>query len=299
MRIATLFALALTVGLTARAHFTNTTTQKTGGTMGAMAGASGDRNGKVYLKGQRMMTTSDDTATIMDFGAQTLTRINNAQKTYTVKKFAELTAAVGAGTDVKFDVTVNETGQKKVVNGFDAREVIMTMNVEMETGRGPAMKMQMEMDVWVSSGVPGADQMRAFFQKNKDNFPWSATAAGNGNPGMKKAIAQLQSKIAELKGVTVENIIRMKPAAGGAAMPQMTPDQAAKMQAAMAKMQEMQKQGGPGAAAMQQAMGRMGGMPGTGGGGALVEITIDSAGFSEASVPDSVFAIPAGYTKAN
>jgi predicted phage gp36 major capsid-like protein len=52
----------------------------------------------------------------------------------------------------------------------------------------------------------------------------------------------------------------------------------------------MQKQGGPQAAAMAQAMARI-----TGGG---MEITSESSGFSAAPVPDSVFAIPAGYQQA-
>ena len=44
----------------------------------------------------------------------------------------------------------------------------------------------------------------------------------------------------------------------------------------------------------EQAMARMGGM---GRGGNLMEITTESTGFSTASIPDSVFEIPAGYTK--
>jgi hypothetical protein len=81
-------------------------------------------------------------------------------------------------------------------------------------------------------------------------------------------------------------------------MPQMTAAQSEQMQAAMAKLQEMRKQGGPGASAMAESMARMAGAPGGGAGsGALLEVTIESTGFSTASVPDSVFAIPAGYQK--
>ena len=85
----------------------------------------------------------------------------------------------------------------------------------------------------------------------------------------------------------------------------MTAEQQAQMQAAMARLQEIAKQGGASAAAAQQAMNSMGGMarggampgaaPGAGGGGSLIEMTIDASGFSNASVPESVFAIPAGY----
>jgi hypothetical protein len=66
----------------------------------------------------------------------------------------------------------------------------------------------------------------------------------------------------------------------------------------------MQSQGGPGAAAAQQAManlGNMGAMMGgagrgsASGAGSMMEMTIDASGFSNASVADSVFAVPAGY----
>ena len=45
----------------------------------------------------------------------------------------------------------------------------------------------------------------------------------------------------------------------------------------------------------EQALARMGGMGGAG--GAMFETTSESIGFSTSSIPDSVFAIPADYTK--
>jgi hypothetical protein len=300
-----LSAITLAASLTASADFSYTTTQKaTGGSMAAMAGAAADRNGKYYLKGQKMASVNGDVATIMDFGAQTITTINNTQKTYTVKEFSDL-AADAPTADLTADV--KETGQKKNVNGFDASEVVITMNMDMEPGRGaPTMKMQVEVDMWIAADVPGASEMRDFFKKNASNFPWSAMMGSSGNPGMTKAMAQIQQQMAKMNGVPVEEIVRVKPGAGSQMampqMPQLTPDQQAKMQAAMAQMQAMQKQGGAQAAAAQQAMAAMAGMgrgPAAGGGSStsLIEMTIDSSGFSSASLPDSVFAVPAGYTQ--
>ena len=80
-------------------------------------------------------------------------------------------------------------------------------------------------------------------------------------------------------------------------MPQMSAAQQAQMAAAMEKLKAMQSQGGPGAAAAAQAMARMGGMPSPGASSSMMEITTDSSDFSTASIPDSVFAIPAGYQK--
>jgi hypothetical protein len=144
--------------------------------------------------------------------------------------------------------------------------------------------------------VPGAQEMRAFYQKNGDKFPWTAMAGAGGNSGMQKAIAELQRKMTSLNGIPVMQVMRMKMGggAGGDA-------QAAQMQQgmsqAMARLEEMKKQGGPQAAAAEQALSRMGAARGGAGGGSLLEMTMESSGFSTASVPDSVFAIPDGYQK--
>jgi hypothetical protein len=308
-KTAALLALALVASVTASADFSYTTTTKTtGGAMSAMAGSAADRSARHYLKGQKMMRDSADSAVIIDFGAQTVTTIHHAQKTYTVKPFSEVGAAAG---NSDMSIEVKDTGQKKLVNGFHASELAVTMNMDMETGRGSAstmqpMKMQMEMDLWISGEVPGADELQAFFKKYMASFPWSAMMGAGGNESMQKAMVQVQRKTAELNGVQVQQVIHVRPAGGAQVpqmpvMPQMTAAQTAQMQAAMAKMQEMAKQGGPGAAAAQQAMAAMGSMgrgaaAGAGSGsGALIEITVDASEFSNAGVPDSVFAIPDGY----
>jgi hypothetical protein len=288
--------ISLAASLTAYADFSYITTSKTtGGSMAAMAGAMADRTNKFYFKGQKMMIATGDIATVIDFDAQTVTTINNAQKTYDVKKFSDMVSA-----DVSADITldVKETGQKKSVNGFNASEMLITMGVDTDSARGPAMKMQMELDMWVSSEVPGVSDLNAFYQRNLKMFPWNALMGSSGNASMEKAMVQLQRKMAGMNGVPVQQIVRIRPGDGSQTqmpqMPQMTPQQAAQMQAAM---EQLSKQGGAGAAAAQQMMGRMGGM---GRGAAapsepLIEMTNDASAFSSAAVPDSVFAIPAGY----
>jgi hypothetical protein len=117
---------------------------------------------------------------------------------------------------------------------------------------------------------------------------------------MEAAMSDLQHKVAEMNGVPVLQVakVKMPGGAGAPAMPQMTPEQQAQMQAAMQRMQQIQAQGGPQAAAVAQAMARMGAARGgTGGSGSLMEITLESSDFSTSSIPDSVFAIPAGYQK--
>ena len=285
---------AFTLATAAHADFSYKVTRKTGGMMAAMANA-GPQTSTYYFKDQKMKSDNGTSATILDFDAQTITTLNNATKSYTVRGFGE---GGGAGSDIQTQVEVKETGEKKVINGFNASEVIMTMTVD-----SPQMgKMPMEVDIWVSPDVPGSNQAHEFYKRNAAKFPWSAMSAG-GNPGMQKAMAELQRKLTSLDGVPVEEIVRMKsPAGAGApAMPQMSSAQSAQLAQARAKLEALANGGGPAAAMAKQQLDRLpgGGAPAGGSGsGALIEITMDSSDFSSAPVDDAVFAIPPGYTKA-
>src|SRR5580700_3118306 len=114
--LATTAGLLLTSSL-ARADFGYTMTRKGG------PGAAGDT--KYFYKGQKMKTDSGTTATIVDFDAQTLTTINNTQKTYTLRKFSELGEDVAGADNVQADI--KETGQRKTINGFNATPMMMTV----------------------------------------------------------------------------------------------------------------------------------------------------------------------------
>ena len=229
MTTAALLTAALLAGAwAARADFSYTTTRKmTGGALATLAaGNNQNQNSKTYFKGQKMRTDTGDTAMILDFEAQTITTINNRQKTVTVRNFSDIGAAAKQNNiDAKIDV--KETGQKKNVNGFNASELIMTMEVD-GPPNSPMGKMQMEMDMWISPDVPGVGEMRAFYQKNASRFPWTAMAAGN--QSMQSGMAELQRKMAEMNGIPVLQVMKMKSAGGAAggagapAIPQITPD---------------------------------------------------------------------------
>jgi len=306
---ASLCTVALAATLTAHADFSFSKTQKvTGGSMAAMAGNAANRETKSYFKGQKVAEVASDSTILIDFAAQTVTIINKVQKTYKVQKFGDAAAAAGANADVS--VNIQDTGKTKTINGYNAKESLVTLDLDFATGRGPAMKMAAEIEVWRSTDVPGSAQMREFYQKNAANFPWAAMMGAGGNQSIQQAITQVQKKLAESDGMVVEEVIRMKPAGGAGPqmaqmpqMPQMTPEQQAKMQAAMAQMQTMSKQGGAQAAAAQQAMAAMAAMgrgpaaSGAAGGSssALIEITVDNTGFSTEPVPDSEFVVPSDY----
>ena len=284
MKTATILVIMLCATATAYADFSYTVAQKSQGSTAAITGVPSI---KYMYKGQKMMTDRGAAATIVDFDAQTITTLNKTERTYSVTKFSDLGQAAKQ-TDIDAKIDVKETGQKKTINGFSSSEVVMTMEMESPQTRQAGMKMQIEMDLWRSSDVPGAEELKAFYQRNGGNYPWSAMGA-SGAAGMQKAMADMQRKMANIGGVTLLQTVHTRSAgAGGDA-------QAAQMQKARAQLENMIQQGGPGAAAAQQALARMGGM-GTSG-GSLFEITMESSDFSTAGIPDAAFAIPAGFTK--
>jgi hypothetical protein len=192
-------------------------------------------------------------------------------------------------SNVEATVDVRETGQHRDINGYNASEVVMTMAMDTPMSQG-GMKMQMEMDMWLSPDVPGSKELRTFYERNGSRFPWAALGAG-GNPSLQKGMAEMQRKMSSLGGVPVLQTVRMKAAGNDAQMAQMQQG----MAQARARLEEMRKQGGQQAATAEQALARMGAMGS--GSGNLFESTTESSNFSTGSIPDSVFAIPAGYTQ--
>jgi hypothetical protein len=283
MRSAHIAMLMLAASPTAHADFSFTMTQK--------SGPGGEQVVKHYVKGQKKKEERGTIATIMDFDAQTLTTIDNAAKTYKVARFSDL-GNTPATVDVQAEV--KSTGQKKTINGFNASQVILTMQVDMPQAQQAGIKGQMEIELWLSRDVPGSQELAAFYKKNAARWPVGASGGG-GNPSMQKAMAKLQQQLAELDGVPVMEVIRMK--SGGGAGPSAA--QMQQMAQARAQLEAMTKQGGAQAAAAQQALTRMGGMgSGSGSGsGTLFEITMEAGNFSSSAVPDSAFEVPAGYQK--
>lgn len=276
MKIMNLVLLAMTGTMALRADFSYSMTRK---------GAGAPEVTTTSFKGQKMMIDTSATTIVMDFDAQTITTFSKSQKTYSVRKFSDVGSSAG---DTGISIDVKETGQKKNINGYDASELLMTADVDNPAMQGRGMKMQMEMHIWISPGVPGADEVRTFYKRNMGNFPWSAMMQG-GNPGMAKTIADLQKKLASMNGVPVLEVMKTKMSGGPSASPQ----QSAQMDAARARLEAMAQQGGQAGAAAQQALARMGGASSGGG----MEITMEASNFSSASIPASTFT-PAGYTQA-
>jgi hypothetical protein len=261
----------------ARADFSYTMTSKS--SMGGNPSVS-----KYYYKGNKMKTETSNSVMIMDFDAQTVTTINPQDKSYTVKTFAETNKEAATATaDVHPDF--KDTGEKKVINGFNATQLLLTMDVD--AGRG-GQKAQMQMEMWISPDVPGVGELRGFYQRNMGKFPWASLGEG-ANPQMKAVTIEMYKKLAQMNGAAVLEVMHMKLGGAGAPDPSADP----RMAAARARLEEMAKQGGQQGEIAKQQLARMGAM----GGGGGMQITIEGSGFSPAPVAESVFTIPGDYKK--
>ena len=289
MKISIFLAFTLTTSAFADFSYTSKTTLP-----GGMGG--GPIATKHYFKGHKMKSETASTWMIADYEAGTQTVINIARKTYSVTKLGDGAGLDKKGAEMDMKADVKETGETKVINGYNTREAVMTIDSEVNLpGRG-AIKSQMELHLWISKDVPGASELKAFYQRNANAFVGAAGA------GAQKAMADVQRKVAAMGGVPVLTVMKMKsPGMGGGMGGGMSDAQSEKMNAGMAqaraKLEEMAKQGGPGAEMAKQQLARMGGGGAAGGmgGGGGMETTSEASEFSAAGIPDSVFAIPAGF----
>jgi len=193
-RLVRIAAIAWTVGaLAAPASAEVKTRDKTQvkfegmlGRMFSLFGGKGAKEGmesRTAVKGNRKATVGDNTGQIIDLGEEKIYDLDLKKKQYTVTTFEEVRRRMreaqerakkeaekepgGQPTEpqkptkeFEFDFDVKETGQKKQIAGYDARNVIATVTVR-EKGKtlDESGGMIMTNDMWLGPQVP---QMKEF-----------------------------------------------------------------------------------------------------------------------------------------
>jgi hypothetical protein len=128
------------------------------------------------VKGNRKTTTSESAGRIVDLSEEKVYELDMKKKTYTVKTFDEIRREMREAQEraakeaekekgkeekaqpqkeVEVDFDVKETGQKKSIAGYDAREVIMTITLRekgktLEEGGG----LVITADNWLGPQIP-------------------------------------------------------------------------------------------------------------------------------------------------
>src|SRR6266404_3152739 len=194
----------------------------------------------VAIKGNRMFNGNKDHAQVIDLDSETITEINFPKKTYSVMTFAEMKQAMEQAmqrakdapkqqqpqqdqkSDVKtdFKLDIKNTGQSKEINGLQAKETILTMQIEgtdQKTGNKGAMVVIS--DMWLAPKVPGYEEVRNFHRKMAEKMAWTPDSSGMNafmsRPDMARAMENMRKEGAKMDGIPILTVMKMTGAAAG------------------------------------------------------------------------------------
>ena len=210
-----------------------------GGMLGRMMNLFGGKAAKegvistVAVSGDRKMNANDTHGQIIDLNEEKIYDLDIKKKTYTVttfdelrRKMEEMEAKAKAdaakapkeeqpetqGKQMELDFDVKTTGQTKTINGFDTREVVITVTAR-EKGKKleDSGGMVMTVDNWLTKSQPAlkeiADFDRRYFQKlagptiQMDAQQLAAAMAMM--PGLKEAFARVNKEA--LDGTAIQS----------------------------------------------------------------------------------------------
>jgi hypothetical protein len=241
--------------------------------MGKMMGghlgrALQDQTFKIYVKGNKMARVGPDTGMIFDLDAGTLTTLDNQKQTYSTVTFDEINQRMqemkdrmsksgSQPVDIQFDSKVEQTGKTKNIDGQSAKEYLMTL-----TAQGQQGGMKVNSDLWAIPSIPGLEELRSFQKKVATKLTY---ISGGINPMLGSAssgLNQLTKEMLKLEGFPVSQEVTVTG-----------------VQTPMSPMAAM----------------RNGGHNESDPNAPFLVMNMESNSFSDASVSDSVFQIPAGY----
>jgi hypothetical protein len=205
----------------------------------------------VYVQGNRMARVNPHSIEIIDLDKETITNVDLDKHSYTEMTFDQMKQQMEkameqakerqakqqdapapqptsqpSDVDVKFKVNVRNTGAAKAVSGLDTTESILTMEMEgTDTTNGQKGAFAITNDMWMTPEVPGYEELREFNRKLAmkmgEVFAGSGMAASFAamNPGAARGMGELAGEVSKLKGIPVQQIMRMGATANGDPLP--------------------------------------------------------------------------------
>jgi hypothetical protein len=220
------------------------------GMIGRFAGMFGGKAAReglintVAVRGDRKMTVNDQTGQIVDLAEEKIYELDMRDKSYKVATFAEMRRRMEEARErmrkapreggqpspsgqpgepqMEIDFSLKESGQKKNINGYDCREVVMTITARqkgktLEEGGGmvmtshtwlapkiAAMKEITDFDLRYAQkmagifGVGGAEQMGAMLAMY---------------PAMKEMMGRFQAENVNMDGTAILTVMTMESVA--------------------------------------------------------------------------------------
>lgn len=219
------------------------------GMLGRMVNIFGGRAARegvtstVAVKGDRKATLNEATGQIIDLNEEKIYDLDLRKKTYKVTTFAELRQQIEDARkkaeeearkapdaeqpapgerdpnqkEVEVDFNVKETGEKKAINGFDTRQVIMTITVRekgrtLEQGGG----LVLTSDMWLAPKIAAMQDIAAFDQKYAQKLYGPMVAGISASqmamvmatyPMMKDAMAKMRAEGVKLEGTAIQTTV--------------------------------------------------------------------------------------------
>ena len=202
----------------------------------------------IAVKGGKMVTYDKDTATILDPDGETMTQIDFKKKQYSVITFTEMKQALQAMQQQmqqmqaqlqqaqaqqgqqpmpavnpleSIKISVNDTGQSKVISGLDTKQVVLTMEIvppaNAPAGLPPA---KTTMDAWMTPTLPGYEEMTQIGLKMASKMAELTPGANSMamfRPDIAKTAGALAQEMSKMKGIPVYETFTM--AGFGMALP--------------------------------------------------------------------------------
>jgi hypothetical protein len=232
-------------------------------------GGKGAREGivsKIAVKGDRKMSVNEDTAELVDLAQEKIYQIDMKKKTYTVVTFEEMRrqmqeamakaqsggAAPNRGQkngekppEYKVDVSIKESGQKKNINGYDAREIVTTITTYEKDKKPEDGAMVVTSSTWLAPRIAAMKDMEDFDRRfaQKLLLPFAADMAQQMAPmmamypGLKESMGKLDAEKVNMNGTAVLTVIR----ATGTGNPNANSNQNAQAKPAQENKQETPK----------------------------------------------------------
>jgi hypothetical protein len=202
----------------------------------------------VLVQGNRMARINPDHTEIIDLDKETITTIDHKKKQYTVMTFEQMKQQMEEamkkakeqqakakpsqpqGNDapppkMNFKVNVRNTAATKNVAGLDAKESILSMELEAtDQQSGQTGSLAITNDMWMAAEIPGYDEVRDFNKRFAvkmgmvfgDTFKPTVAAM---QPGSAEGMAEMAKEMSKLKGVPVMQVMRMGSTANGQPLP--------------------------------------------------------------------------------
>ncbi len=234
-----LLALVQTLSVQANVEVKNKNQIKFSGLMGKMFGMFGGKAAKEgvvtteIVVGNRKLSRTENTGEIIDLDEGKIYQVDWKKKRYQVVTFDELRKQMeeaseqmegmsqesqaepeeeGKGPEYEVDVKLEETANKKTINGFNTREVVMTITSHqkgktLEEGGG----MVMTSNIWLTDKISGADEINEFNRKYAEKLFGTEAATANQQiaamaalyPGMQSLMGKFRDEEVNMDGTPV------------------------------------------------------------------------------------------------